>query len=254
MSDYLERIVDFCSSLLYTHPSAQKTLQYLDLRLPHSAQKEFDFGFFPIDRELDVLSKFAPKNFLIENGLFYEEMQAGEIQRTQLVPHFKHHSLVLPYRDVYGTIIALVGRCILTDSEIQLLNIPKYRNTVFKKSRHLFALYQAKTAILEQKHVYLVEGQFDAIQAHSKGARNVVALGSSSLTADQLCLLLRYTNDIRLLLDNDEAGRRGRERIEEKYGKYVKLTNYYVPAGYKDLDEFLKDAPLNVRLEDHLNK
>ena len=86
-----------------------------------------------------------------------------------------------------------------------------------------------------------MEGQFDCIQAHANKIENVVALGSSNISFEQLALLLRYTNNIVLLLDNDEAGAEGRRLAVEKYGKYCNLINKYIPLGFKDLDEFIKD-------------
>ena len=55
----------------------------------------------------------------------------------------------------------------------------------------------------------------------------------------QFSLLTRYTNDIFLLLDNDEAGEKGRKKIISKFSKFANIHNFYLPEPYKDIDEYL---------------
>lgn len=239
-----DKIVDVCTYLLNNLPSATDAVNYLDKRISTEAQKKFCFGFFPPQEQLKILLAHLDKEDLIETNLLYEENVDHDSGHKVFFSSLQHHNLILPYRDVYGNIIALVGRTLLDDNERAKLNIPKYKNTSFKKSRHLFGLFEAKKSILEKGYVYVVEGQFDCIQAHNHHLNNVVALGTSNMSLEQLILLLRYTSDIRLLLDNDEAGEFGRERIIEKYGKYTGFRNLHVPGGFKDLDEFLSEIPV----------
>ena len=236
-----DKIVESCTYLLHNLPSASGALEYLNKRISPESQSKFCFGFFPPQEQLKILLAHVTKDELTEANLLYEENVDHDSGHEVLFSSLQYHNLILPYRDVYGKIIALVGRSLLSDDERSKLNIPKYKNTSFKKSRHLFGLYDAKQSILEKGYVYVVEGQFDCIQAHNHNLNNVVALGTSNMSLEQLILLLRYTNDIRLLLDNDEAGEFGRERIMEKYGKYTSFKNLHVPGGFKDLDEFLSE-------------
>ena len=73
------------------------------------------------------------------------------------------------------------------------------------------------------------------------GIKNIVALGGSNMTHYQFSIINRYTNNIFLLLDNDEAGEKGRKRIIELFGKHANIRNFYVPEPYKDIDEFLSN-------------
>lgn len=232
-----DQIVSSCSNLLYNCPIAKPALEYLDNRLTHDAQKKFGFGFFPPQAHLKLLFSFIDEELLLANNILYQKNIESDYKIY--FSSLENHNLILPYRDVYGKIIALVGRSLLTDEQRSPMNIPKYKNTSFEKSKNLFGLYESKKSILSKGHAYVVEGQFDCIQAHNHGIENVIALGSSNMSPEQLVLLLRYTNDIRLLLDNDEAGELGRKRIIEKYGKYTSISNVYVPHGFKDLDELL---------------
>jgi len=122
------------------------------------------------------------------------------------------------------------------------LKIPKYKNTsetnAFKKGNLLFGLYENKQSIIEKDCVYIVEGQFDVIKAVEKGFTNIVALGNSHMTSYQFSVISRYTDNIFLLLDNDEAGEKGRKRIVEKFGKLANIQNFYLPESYKDIDEY----------------
>jgi len=123
--------------------------------------------------------------------------------------------------------------------------ISKYKNSSekhnpkFKKGNHLFGLFENKKNIMEKNCVFVVEGQFDVIKAYEKGFNNVVALSNSNMTQYQISLITRYTDNIFLLLDNDEAGEKGRKRIVDMFGKYANINNFYLPMEYKDIDEYL---------------
>jgi len=95
--------------------------------------------------------------------------------------------------------------------------------------------------------VICVEGQFDCITAHINGIDNVVAVGSASLSRYHLFQLRRYTNNIVLMLDNDEAGRLGKDKAKKKFGKYANIVSISLPNGYKDIDELLKKADEQTR-------
>ncbi len=242
ISNY-DSITKICGDLLYTYPIANKALNYLNNRLTYKSQIKFGFGFFPQQNQLEILFSFIDPKLLIENNLLYEKYINSEYK--VYFSSMANHNLILPYKDVYGKIIGLVGRSLLNDKERADANIPKYKNTQFEKKKHLFGLYEAKRAIINIGYAYVVEGQFDCIQAYNKGIENVIALGSSNMSMEQLLLLLRYTNNIKLLLDNDEAGKSGRERILEKYGKYTNFSNVYIPSGFKDLDDLLSETPIS---------
>ncbi len=243
-----DKLLEICSYLLYESEIANTAKIYLNNRIPIDIQKKFSFGYFPQQEKLNILFSFIKKKELVDLDVLYNNNYSDNSYSLLSSP-LQHHNLILPYKNVYGKTIAIVGRTILNEEERKLLDIPKYKNTAFKKSKHLFGLYEAKASILEKGYAYIVEGQFDCITAHANNITNVIALGSSNMSFDQLALLLRYTNKIKLLLDNDDAGTEGRERIIAKYGKYTNIENNYLPGGFKDLDEFLKEFPINSEKE-----
>lgn len=237
-----DSVVKNCSYLLNNCSVAEEHLSYLGKRLSKESQDKFNFGYFPDTANLNILLSLVSKEQLKDLSLFYlKEINDAQSFRSVWVSYFENHQLIVPYRDVYGNIIALVGRTLLGDEERKALDIAKYKNTVFKKSHHLFGLYESKKSILEQDHVYVVEGQFDVIKAHEKGLTNIVALGSTSMSPYQFSLILRYTKNITLLLDNDEPGLKGRKKIVEKFGQFASIRQFYVPSPFKDMDEYCSD-------------
>ena len=237
-----DNIVSSCRYLLNNSPDAEECLVYLDNRLSKEVQEQFSFGYFPGANNIGLLTNTIDDNILKNLGLMYtKEIRDSHSPRSINFYFFENHPLVLPYRDVYGNIVALVGRTLLTDEERETTSISKYKNTHFTKGHHVFGLYEAKEHILKSGFVYVVEGQFDVIKAFERGLKNIVALGNSNMTSYQLSLICRYTKNIVLLLDNDDAGEIGRKRAIMKYNSLANITaDMYLPMGYKDIDEYLK--------------
>lgn len=239
----LDTIVESCQYLLQNYPEARDCKSYLDSRLTQESQEKFQFGFFPGIQHLPVLVDMVGEDALRQEKLFYSRKIEDTLSpRTIQFCYFENHPLILPFRNSYGEIVALVGRTMLPEAEWKAMKISKYKNTAesatFKKGNLLFGLYENKQSIMDQNCVYIVEGQFDVIKAVEKGFNNIVALGNSHMTAYQFSVISRYTDNIFLLLDNDEAGRKGRKRIVDKFGKLANIQNFYLPESYKDIDEY----------------
>lgn len=241
----LEKIVESCRYLLNHFPEAQEAKSYLDSRLVSESQENFQFGYFPGVKNIQVLIDMVGEEALRqENMKLYDARTIEDSLGPRKIPwcYFEHHPLIMPFRNVYGKVVALVGRTLLPEQEWKALKIPKYKNTAetphFKKGNLLFGLYENKQAILEQNCVFIVEGQFDVIKATEKGFKNIVALGNSNMTSYQFSVISRYTDNIHLLLDNDEAGVKGRKRIRDKFGKLANIQDFFLPESYKDIDEY----------------
>ena len=215
-----DKIVESCRYLLENFPGAQASKSYLDSRLGSENQEKWGFGYFPDTSNLSVLIDLVGEEALTKLDL----LSSGTIEdslspRRILKNFFEDHPLIMPQRDTYGKVVALIGRTLLPEPIRQAKGLIKYKNTAnYKKSHYLFGLYENKQAILEQGFVFVVEGQLDVIKANEVGLKNVVGLGTSSMSAYQFSVISRYSNNIRLLLDNDEAGQKGRKRIVSKFG------------------------------------
>jgi DNA primase len=230
-----DKITNTCHDLLFSFDGAKETLAYLKNRASEQSIKEFNLGYFPSNEHLEILISAVGKEILSDNDLLYDTRTYGE---PQMHAKLENHNLIIPYQNVYGEIIGIAARSLLND-ENRGDKITKYKNTGFKKGYNLFALFQAKETIIQNNMCYVVEGQFDCITAHDKGIKNVVALGCSSLTFEQFSLLNRYTNNIILLLDNDDAGIAGARRAVSSFGRFANVKMGKLPDGVKDMDELL---------------
>ena len=150
--------------------------------------------------------------------------------------------LMVPLQDGTGRVIGFTARLLTKDA-----NAPKYINTpqspVYDKSRHVFGLHLAKEALRKQNYAVVVEGNLDVIASHQAEVINVVATAGTALTEQHLKALSRFTSDVRLAFDQDEAGLKATERaipIASKVG--VSLSMITVPEG-KDPDELVKKNP-----------
>ena len=160
--------------------------------------------------------------------------------------------LMFPIIDVRGNVIGFGGR-VLDDSK------PKYLNSnetlIFNKRKNLFGLNFAKKT--KQPYIILVEGNVDVVTLHQFGFDNAVASLGTSLTEEQVTLLSRYTEQVVLTYDGDEAGQRAAQRaipMLEKAGIQVKVLQM---KEAKDPDEFLHRFGANkfrVLLEDSSNR
>jgi len=145
--------------------------------------------------------------------------------------------LMFPIIDVRGNVIAFGGRVIRKDSDAaKYLNSPE--TLIFNKRKNLFGLNLAK----KTKHPYfiLVEGNIDVVALHQYGFDNAVASLGTSLTEEQAALLSKYTDQVVLIYDGDNAGQNATRRaipILEKAGIQVKVLQL---RDAKDPDEFLK--------------
>ena len=106
-----------------------------------------------------------------------------------------------------GKVTAFGGR--LLDARTKGVS-QKYVNSpdsvVYHKERELYGIYQAKKAIAKHDLVYMVEGYTDVVSMHQCGIENVVANSGTALSVHQIRLLHRFTSNIVLLYDGDEAG------------------------------------------------
>ena len=164
--------------------------------------EKFNLGYALPKR--DALALAAKKagykdEFLIKTGLCIEN-DKGIYDRYA-------GRVIFPWLNVSGKVVAFGGR--LLDSRTKGVQ-QKYVNSpdseIYHKERELYGLYQAKKMIAKEDRVYMVEGYTDVIAMHQCGIENVVANSGTALSLHQIKLLRRFTQNITLLYDGDEAG------------------------------------------------
>lgn len=244
--------------LLTTSPAASRTRQYLVQReLTAETITTFQLGYALDEWE-------ALKTHFIERGYSAEELLAAGliVERDNGQPGYDRfrHRLIIPIRDVQGRVIGFGARALSTDQVPKYLNSPQ--TALFDKSATLYGLDLARKHIRDSGQVVIVEGYMDAIQAHQRGANNVVAQMGTALTEAQLKLIAPLANQIVLALDSDTAGNaatlRGvslaRELLPKKYRAtstsrgiayeaHIEQEIYIaaLPAG-KDPDDVLREG------------
>ena len=195
---------------------------------------KFQLGYSPEGRSAfsNEASKSGYKQqYLVNTGLSIE-------RDTRLFDRFAGR-VIFPIHALSGSIIGFGGRTLKSDKKIaKYLNSPE--SDIYHKSRVLYGLYQAKKAIVSKDQCYLVEGYTDVIAMHQAGIENVVASSGTALTTEQIRLVKRFTQNITILYDGDEAGIkasfRGIDMILEE-GMNVKVV--MLPVG-EDPDSFAK--------------
>ncbi len=146
--------------------------------------------------------------------------------------------LVFPILDDLGRVVAFGGRIIDPD------DVPKYLNSsesaVFRKSKTLFGLHQAKRAIIESKHAIVTEGYTDVIACHQAGITNAVGTMGTALTKEHAGVLSRLCDTVVLVFDGDEAGQKAADRgLEVFFAEPVDVKICVLPNNL-DPDELLK--------------
>ena len=165
--------------------------------------KKFRLGFDLNNRSAlasTAVSKGYNPDYLVKTGLCYKT------ERGDLIDRFAGR-VIFPWVGISGKTVGFGGR--LLDSRTKGVN-QKYVNSpdseIYHKDRELYGIYQAKKAIAKKDRVYMVEGYTDVISMHQCGIENVVANSGTALSTHQIHMLHRFTSNITLLYDGDEAG------------------------------------------------
>jgi len=199
--------------------------------------RKFQLGFCLSSRHAfadAALKAGFQRDFLIKTGLCFER------ENGELIDRFNGR-VMFPWVSVSGKVTAFGGR--LLDSRTKGVS-QKYVNSpdsvIYHKERELYGIFQAKKAIAKHDLVYMVEGYTDVVSMHQCGIENVVANSGTALSVHQIRLLRRFTPNIVLLYDGDEAGQhaalRGTDMLLAE-GMNVKVL--LLPDG-KDPDEFAR--------------
>ena len=213
--------------------------------------KSIGLGYFK-ERDLkdDIISKFqlgysleeknSFTNTAIKNGyspkylaktgmsiLSNRYLEGNEIKASDLFDRYAGR-VMFPIHDDGGRVVAFGGRSLTKDKKIaKYINSPE--TEIYNKSKILYGLWLGKKTIQEKDTCFLVEGYMDVIAMHQAGIENVVASSGTSLTVDQIKSIHRFTKNIVVLYDGDEAGQKASSRaipllLEE--GMNVKLLQF----------------------------
>ena len=162
--------------------------------------RKFQLGYSP--EQKDALTREAIKegyklDYLVKTGL--------TIQKDDYRADRFRGRIIFPIHGLTGNIIGFGGRILKSDEKMaKYLNSPE--SDIYQKSRILYGLYHAKQAIVKQEKCYLVEGYTDVLGLHQAGIENVVSSSGTALSTEQIRLIKRFTTNVTIIYDGDEAG------------------------------------------------
>jgi len=231
LSSYAERV--FEDNLFNTEEGKTIGLSYFRERgFRHDTLKKFNIGY-----SLDQWEGFTRKaqadgykmDYLVKTGL--------TIKKDDRTFDRFNGRVIFPIHSLSGQVLGFGGRTLKKeDKTAKYINSPE--SDIYHKSRLLYGIYHARKTIMKDDKCYIVEGYTDVLSLHEAGIENVVASSGTALTREQVRLIKRFTTNISILYDGDEAGikasLRGIDLVLEE-GMNVKVTA--LPEG-EDPDSF----------------
>ena len=195
----------YFEDLLHNNPDGQAIgLQYFRSRgFRDDIIRRFQLGFDLPDRfalAKTAKSKGYKEDFLVKTGICYRN------DRGDLVDRYAGR-VIFPWIGVSGKVVGFGGRKLDAATKgVQQKYVNSPDSDIYHKDHELYGIYQAKKAIAREDMVYMVEGYTDVIAMHQCGIENVVANSGTALSLHQIRILHRFTQNITLLYDGDEAG------------------------------------------------
>ncbi len=196
----------FSDQLHHTEEGQNVGLTYFESRefLPATIN-DFQLGYSP--KTKDALVQHALKNgysieLLQKAGLAIIHDSVKKIYSDRF-----HERVIFPIHNTSGRVIGFGGRVMSAGKPIQgakYINSPE--SEIYHKSNSLYGLYFSKNDIHKKDKCFLVEGYTDVISFHQVGIKNVVSSSGTSLTQEQIKLIKKYTNNITIIYDGDNAG------------------------------------------------
>jgi DNA primase len=238
LNDVMELAAKFFEATLASRAGAKARGYLADRGLDPATQVKFRLGYGPAER-------FALKEHLGKEGISTADMvEAGLLVAGEDIPvpydRFRDR-VMFPITDLRGRVIAFGGRALEKDAQAKYLNSPE--TPLFHKGATLYNIAAARAAAHKGAPVIAVEGYVDVIAMVTAGFEATVAPLGTALTADQLVLLWKMSDEPTLCFDGDSAGRRAAYRAVDlalpliKAGKSLKFAS--LPEGH-DPDDLVR--------------
>ncbi|MBI3397426.1 DNA primase [Candidatus Woesebacteria bacterium] len=236
----------FYNYVLLNHKAGKIALDYLlkERGLTLDTIKEFNLGF-------SSDSPDALKKFLVDKKKYnpkdLELAGLAVLKGSYVIDRFRGR-VIFPVFDHRGNIVGFSGRVLPGGRD----DLAKYVNTpetpVYHKSDLLFALNKTRDFIKKKGVAIVVEGQLDAISTWQIGIKNVVAVGGTAFTLEQVKLLSRFCQKMILCLDADSAGGAAEVRgISIAFNQGFEIKVAKLPVGAKDPDDAARKTPVEFK-------
>ncbi|MHB8173258.1 MAG: DNA primase [Nitrospirota bacterium] len=237
-----EEAAKFYQERLRNSPDGKKAANYLEGRgMPRDSAGVFELGYSPAS--WDALSTYLRgrgHDFQIieKAGLAIKKADgAGVYDRFR-------DRLMFPIKDVKGRYIGFGGRALKNEELPKYLNSPE--TPLFHKGETLYGIDIAKEEIRKKDYAVIVEGYMDAIACHRAGITNAVATLGTALTPGHLRLLSRFSRNVLLVFDADEAGMKAAQRSLDvflPFGPKMTAKVALLPQGEDPDSLLLREGP-----------
>lgn len=223
----------FFYSCLIDEKNSHALKYFLNRGLTPQTIKKFGLGYAP-DSWDSLIKHMRTKGFSVQELYEADLVKKSTKNGERFYDNFRNR-MMTPIIDIRGNVIGFGGR-VLDDSK------PKYVNTadtlVYKKSHEVFAMNIAKNA--KEDFFIVAEGYMDVIALHQAGFTNAVACLGTALTSEQARLMKRYTDEVVLAYDSDEAGQKATRRAMQIFASSGLKVRVLQLRGGKDPDEIIK--------------
>lgn len=242
ISSQKNRLLDICSAatnhwaeILYAS-QGKKALEYLQKRgLSEATSKSFKFGYAL--ESWDDLFKYLKSKDFTDAEIFLAGLTVEKPGGRGYYDRFRDR-VIFPVFDIHSNVIGFSARTLNKDEVAKYINSPE--NPIYHKGRTLYGLDKAKQVIRDNGYAIIVEGNMDVVACHQAGFKNVIACSGTALTVEQIKILKRYTENIALCFDQDEAGQRAAQRsVDLLWDAEMNIKIVQLAYG-KDPDECIK--------------
>jgi DNA primase len=230
--DLLEAANTFFLSQLNSH---QNVKAYLENRgIPNEIAEDWELGYAP-NEGTALASYLKTKGFKLKDA-----SEAGLVSgdSDQGYGDFFRDRLMFPIRDDRGRLVAFGGRSLGSEN-------PKYLNSrdsfLFRKSETLFGLHRARNEHTKNQPAILVEGYFDVIACHRAGLTTAIAPLGTSFTSQHANKISRWFDNIMVLFDGDDAGRKAAQRVMTLLQPLEIEVRFVLLQDQEDPDTILKE-------------
>ena len=241
--DILNISARYYAKVLSSSSLAENANKYLIKRgLTEDMIKEWGIGYSP--DSWDDLLQFLKKKGYTDDDIVKSGMAIKKEKGYGYYNRFRGR-IMFPISDVNANVVGFTAR--VSPEKEATEKMGKYINSpatnVYDKSSIIFGLNKAKLNIKKQDLIVVVEGQMDVITAHTRGFNNVIASSGTALTEDQVKILKRYSSNITLAFDADQAGLMAAERaIDESFKQDMNVSVINITSG-KDPDDCIRNNP-----------
>ena len=271
--EILELATKFYETQLWQGAGKIKIINYLKERgLKEETIRQFRLGYAPLGWR-NILQFLLNRGYSIEEikktGLLVEK-QAAQISKSQIpnpkqIPNSNDQNtnlnttnyqpqatsyydrfrdrIIFPIADIMGKVVGFSARVAPGGDESQAKYVNTPESEVYHKSKVLYGADKAKGEIKSQDFVLLVEGNMDVIAAAQAGIKNTVAVSGTALTAEQVNIIKRYTNNLRMFFDMDKAGEEATKKsLKLCFERDLNVKVVELPEG-KDAAELARRNP-----------